>query len=124
MQIQINTDRNIQGHEALAERVRGTVAGALSRFSEHITRVEVHFSEENAKKRVQNDKRCLMEVRLEGRQPIAVSDQADTLGQAIDGAADKMIHLLESTFGRLHDHRSHMADLDGAEMPELKLPEA
>ncbi|MGE0113414.1 MAG: HPF/RaiA family ribosome-associated protein [Steroidobacteraceae bacterium] len=120
MQIQINTDHNIQGREALAERVRGIVSSALDRFSTHITRVEVHLGDENAKKGGQHDKRCMIEVRLEGRQPMAVTDHAETLGQAIGNATDKMTHLIESTLGRLHDHRNHMADLAP---PEVNLPE-
>ena len=42
MQIQVNTDHTIEGHgEALAARIRGVVENALSRVSDHITRVEV-----------------------------------------------------------------------------------
>ena len=48
MQIQINTDHNLRGHESPAESVRAAVEQALSRFSEHITRVEVHLADENA----------------------------------------------------------------------------
>lgn len=40
MKVQINTDDNVQGHEALAERVEAEVESALSRFREDITRVE------------------------------------------------------------------------------------
>ena len=46
MQIQVNTDHKIEGHEALAAQVRGVVKNALSRMSDHITRVEVHLSDE------------------------------------------------------------------------------
>ena len=110
MQIQINTDHNIEGREALATQVSGAVESALSRVSDHITRVEVHLSDENSSKSGQNDKRCMMEARLEGRQPIAVTHQAATLDEAVDGAADKLARLIESTLGRLHDQRSHRTD--------------
>jgi ribosome-associated translation inhibitor RaiA len=106
MQIQINTDRNIEGHEALAAQVRGVVESALSRISEHITRVEVHLSDESG----QNDMRCMMEARLEGQQPIAVTHQAATLDQAVDGAAGKLARLIESALGRLRDQKSHRTD--------------
>jgi hypothetical protein len=43
MQVQINTDHNIEGHEALAARVREIVESALSRISDNITRVEIHL---------------------------------------------------------------------------------
>jgi ribosome-associated translation inhibitor RaiA len=111
MQIQINTDHNIEGHEALAAQVSGVVESALSRISDHITRVEVHLSDENSNKKGGNDNmRCVMEARLEGRQPIAVTHQAATLDRAVDGAADKLTGLIESTLGRLRDQRSRRTD--------------
>ncbi len=111
MQIQINTDHNIEGHEALDARVSGVVENALSRFSEHITHVEVHLSDENSdKKGGHDDMRCMMEARLEGRHSIAVTHQATTLDEAIDGAADKLANLIESTLERQHDQERHRTD--------------
>jgi ribosome-associated translation inhibitor RaiA len=110
MQVQINTDHNMAGHEALAAQVSGVVESALRRFSAHIPRVEVHLSDESSHSRGQNDKRCMMEARLEGRQPIAVTHQAATVDQAVDGAADKLTRLIESTLGRLRDQESHRTD--------------
>lgn len=107
MQIQVNTDHSIEGHGALAVRIRGVVENALSRMSDHITRVEVHLSDENGDKQGQNDKRCMLEARIEGRQPIAVTYHAAALDQAVDGAADKLTRLIESTLGRQRDHNSH-----------------
>ena len=46
MQIQVNTDHTIEGHEALADQIRGVVENALSRMSDHITRVEIHVTDE------------------------------------------------------------------------------
>jgi ribosome-associated translation inhibitor RaiA len=117
MQIQINTDHNIEGHEALVAQVSGVVENALSRISDHITRVEVHLSDENSDKGGKNEKRCVMEARLERRQPVAVTHQAETLDQAVDGAADKLARLIESTLGRLHDQASRRTDPPA---PELK----
>jgi len=51
-----------------------------------------------------NHRRCLLEVRLAGRQPLAVSHQAGTLEQAVSGAIDRMKRSLESTLGRLAGH--------------------
>ncbi|RIK60088.1 hypothetical protein DCC62_28355 [candidate division KSB1 bacterium] len=105
MQIQINTDSNIAGREKLAAHFKAVVQDALSRFSAQITRVEVHLSDENShKKGGDDDKRCMLEARLEGLQPIAVTHQAATLDQAVDGAAEKLKKSLEHTLGRLHDH--------------------
>ena len=105
MQIQINTDSNIDGNEALAAHVKSVVTSALSRFSDQITRIEVHLSDQNADKSGQEDKRCMMEARLEGRAPTAVTHSAATVDQAVHGAAEKLKRSIESTLERLQDHR-------------------
>ena len=107
MQIQVNSDHNLKGGEPLSESVRATVEDALSYFSDRITRVEVHLGDENAGKSGNNDKRCMMEARLEGQPPIAVTEHAETIAQAIEGAAERLVHRLEHTLGRLQDRRRH-----------------
>ncbi|PTN12384.1 HPF/RaiA family ribosome-associated protein [Nitrosomonas aestuarii] len=104
MQIQVNTDHNIEGHEKFSDQVKAKIADALNRFSRHVTRIEVHVSDENSDKGGMNDKRCLIEARLEGRQPIAVTHQAATLDLAVNGATDKLKNAIESTLGRLDSH--------------------
>jgi Sigma 54 modulation protein / S30EA ribosomal protein len=106
MQIQFNTDHNIEGHEALAAQVCGVVESALSRISDHTTRVEVHLSDDSS----HNGKRCMMEARLEGRQPVAVTHQAATLDQAVAGAAAKLTRVIESTLGRLRHQKNCRTD--------------
>ncbi len=123
MKIQFNTDDHIKGKEALAAKVVATVEHALTRFSEHITRVEIHLSDENGDKNGQHDQRCMLEARLEGRQPVVVTDDAATLEQAVQGATHKMVRLLDSTLGRLHDHREKTSGLPlaGTEPTFLRL---
>lgn len=120
MQIQINTDHNVEGHEALAAHVKGIVESALRRISGHITRVEVHLSDENAQKGGDKDKRCVMEARLEHRKPVVVTHQASTLDLTVEGAAGKLARLIESAIGRLRDQKSHRTDppAPGQEAPE------
>ena len=115
MQIQVNTDHTIEGHEALADQIRSVVENALNRMSDHITRVEVHLTDESGPKSRENNKRCMMEARLEGRQPIAVTDEAATVDLAVNGAADKLARLIEHTLGKLHDERTHRTDPSPAE---------
>lgn len=109
MQIQTNSDHNIDGHAALKVHVTNVVEGALDQLSEHITRVEVHLSDENGTTKDQTggkgDKRCVMEARLQGYHPLAVTAHADTLHQSIEGAADKLARLVEKTLGRLNDRK-------------------
>lgn len=102
MKIQINSDNHITGREALVEQAEATVTSALGHLAEQITRVEVHLSDENGEKTGGRDKRCMMEARLEGHHPIAVTDEADSLDEAIAGAADKLKRSLDHTFSRLN----------------------
>lgn len=119
MKIQLNTDANIDGNEALAMQVSAKLEQALARFSEHITRVEVHLGDENGTKAGQQDQRCVLEARLEGRQPVAVTHHANTLDQALQGAAQKLARVLDGTLGRLQDHR---AKAPGLPVSETELP--
>jgi ribosome-associated translation inhibitor RaiA len=105
MQIQVNTDNNTEGREGLTRHVEAEVESALVRFSDRITRVEVHLSDENAGKAGGGEKRCVMEARLAGRKPVAVTVEHSTLPEAISSASKKLEHLLESTLGRLSDHK-------------------
>lgn len=103
MQVLVNSDHHISGGEDLTERVRGVVAGRLERFEGRITRVEVHLSDLNGKKLGERDKRCMMEARMGGMKPIAVSHEAPTLTEAIHAAADKLERAIEHALGKLED---------------------
>jgi hypothetical protein len=103
MQVQVHTDSSIHRNETLADAVETAVEDAVRRWTPRITRVEVHLSDVNRHKGGADDKRCLMEARLGGLQPIAVTHLAGTLPEAIDGAAGKLKKSLETTLGRLND---------------------
>lgn len=102
MQIQLNTDKNIQGTEALARDVETRVKESLERFATQITRIEVHLSDENGPKGGGDDKRCLIEARIAGRQPLAVSHEAPTVDLAIDGALERLVNAITSTLEKHH----------------------
>ena len=104
MHIQVNTDHNIEGSEELTRQVEMVVEGALGRFGNRITRVEVHLTDENSSQKPgEHDKRCVMEARMAGLQPIAVRAEGSTVNQALDGAADNLQKILKRTLGRLDD---------------------
>jgi ribosome-associated translation inhibitor RaiA len=107
MQININTDKTIERNKGLDEHVESVVQAAVSRFGEHISRVEVHLSDDNSQKSADGGNRCMLEARVTGYQPIAVSEHAATLHQAISGAADKLKRAVDSALGRLHDTQLH-----------------
>ena len=104
MTIQINTDKNLSVHEEYDNQLEALLTEELSRFDEHITRLELHLSDENGNKESQDDKKCLLEARLKGRQPIAVSALGNTYDQAVDSAIDKLKNSLETIIGRLRNH--------------------
>ncbi len=102
MQVQVHTDNHIEGKEGLAHWATESVKATLARFKDQITRVEVHFSDENSgKKSTLEDKQCTLEVRLEGHQPLVVKHHAANLNQALDGACEKMARLIGNTLGRI-----------------------
>jgi hypothetical protein len=105
LQIQIRTDNNIHVHDHRATELEAIVKHALRHCSNHITRVEIHLSDVNGGKPGQQDKNCVMEARLEHRQPMAVSELADTVGESVTGAAEKLARLVKSTLGRAADSR-------------------
>jgi len=101
MQIQVNSDNHIESSIRLEEWVCTTIESTLERYDEHLTRVEVYLRDENGDKPGPHDLSCRLEARPKGHQPVSVCDKADTLEQAIDGAAIKLEHALEHLFGKL-----------------------
>ncbi len=100
MHIQIQTDNHIEGYEALATWASGELTTALSHHKDQITRVEMHVGDKNALKGGPGSKRCMLEARLQGRQPVAVTHHADTLYQAVTGAAEKLNRVIDGALGR------------------------
>ncbi|QGX99199.1 hypothetical protein EI983_13355 [Roseovarius faecimaris] len=105
MHIEVSTDNSIKGSEAITAQITGLVQNDLAYLAEHITRIEVHLSDANADKSGPDDIKCVLEARLKGQQPMAVTDSASSLEQATRGAAGKMKSALESTLGKLTDRR-------------------
>lgn len=107
MQIQINTANNVPGREAVIDRVGESVRDRLSRFQDRLTRVEVHLGDEDGPGASDNDKRCVIEARPTGIDPVTVTGLGDSIDQATSGALAKMTVALERTFGKLSDRKGH-----------------
>ncbi len=104
MKIQVNTDGSIAGNDALTQQIEADVSAALERYGDRLTRVELHLSDENGPKAGHGvDKRCMIEARPAGLQPVAVTEHADTIERACQGATRKLRRLLDTTFGRIAD---------------------
>lgn len=104
MQIQFNTDSTIEGHERLQTYFTEELEKTLKRFDDKITRIEVHLGDENKDKFGTDDKRCMIEVRLAGLNPLAVTHNADTIEKAFSGASDKIKRVLGTTFEKMKSH--------------------
>jgi ribosome-associated translation inhibitor RaiA len=103
MIIQINTDKNIEGNGKFQDYFTSVLESKLGRYDK-ISRIELHLSDENAGKEAHADKRCLLEARLEGKQPIAVTNFAGTHEQAVDGAIDKLKASLDTILGKMKNY--------------------
>ncbi|RZJ30857.1 MAG: HPF/RaiA family ribosome-associated protein [Flavobacterium sp.] len=104
MQIQIHSDKTIEGSERLHAYLSGELETALARFESKIMRVEVQLGDENKDKFDTKDKRCMIEARLAGTGPIAVTHFADTVEKAFHGASEKLKHALGTTFEKMRNH--------------------
>jgi len=116
MQIQVNTDDHVEGRDALTSYVEGEINNALGRFSDRLTRIEVHLGDENAGKAGSADKRCMMEARPNGQPPLSVKHHAPSLDEAMHGALRKLKAVLDGKFSQLHDHKGSesIRDLSGS----------
>lgn len=103
MTIQLNADNNLHIHTEFADKLTDMLTDELSRFSENITRLEVHLADENGGKEGPDDKRCMLEARLEGRPPIAVTAHGDNYELATSAAIDKLTASLDTVIGKMRN---------------------
>lgn len=109
MQINVNTDNTITKHQGLDEHVESVVRASIGRFGDHVTRVDVHLSDENKEKKADGGNSCMLEARLAGVAPIVVHEHAADLHQAINSAGGKLARALDSAIGRLQDKQRNAA---------------
>ena len=106
MQVLLNTDPHTDGRHEMAEHVEAVVRGALDRFGEQVTRVEVHLSDANSHNKANPDEiHCHMEARLVGLDAVVTKDHDLTAHQAIRGAVTKLQRAVATTLskhGRRH----------------------
>ena len=104
MLIQINSDHHISENEQMVASFKSLIADALKYHSGNISRIEVHLSDENGEKGGINDKCCLLEARVEGKQPIAVTCQANSIDEALKNSLVKMDVSLKKVFEKMKSH--------------------
>jgi ribosomal subunit interface protein len=104
MQVLVHTDNHVDGSEELKTHVETEVAEALGRFGNRVMRVEVHLHDQNAHKMGERDKRCVMEARIAGLDPIAVTEDNETMHVAIAEAAKRLERTIDRTIDRQRAH--------------------
>lgn len=101
LKILIQTDKNIESSVGLEEHVRNTVSKAMAHFDERLTRVEVHLRDVNGEKFGDRDHECMMEARLRGLKPLAVTHADGNLHQAIAGASERLRNAVANLVARM-----------------------
>lgn len=100
MQIQFNY-ANVDSSSPLEQHVESALQSEIGRFADRLTRVEVHFADVNSQaKSGRPDKRCLLEARPSGRDPIAIESIGDSFYDAASDAAGKLGRALASRLER------------------------
>src|SRR5215475_9092384 len=100
MKIQVNSDKNITVDRTVISFVRTEVGRLLVRYKSQLTRVEVYLSDANSHKFGTHDKRCVVEVRPAGRNPMVATIDSGSVRSAIQGSLAKMQRALERYLGR------------------------
>jgi Sigma 54 modulation protein / S30EA ribosomal protein len=111
MMIQVNSDKGVVVDRELSLFVKTELRRALGKLAARLTRIEVHLSDlgSHSPGPPDQDKRCLLEARPAGQKPVSVSDKAETIEQAVRGAAGRLKRRLETRFGRAQDRHLRRA---------------
>jgi hypothetical protein len=104
MVVLFNTSGSINGSERTVVPFTDLITSELARYKEHITRIEAHLTDEDGRKKSVDDKRCVLEARIEGRQPVAVHGHGDTSLQAVESGIDKLKSALDTILGKNMRH--------------------
>ena len=104
MIFQFNTDRTIHGDQQQQEYFEALITHEINRYSSHISRIDVHLSDENGNKKGETKVRCLLEAQILHNPPIVVIEQSDTVELAVAGALRKLKTSLERIHERISSH--------------------
>nr|WP_314444123.1 HPF/RaiA family ribosome-associated protein [uncultured Sphingomonas sp.] len=106
MLFQFNSDNQVHGDTEVETRIQSLVEARLRNVQHRLTRVEVHVGEINGP-RGGVDKRCAVELRPNGLDPVTATDTADTIEQAAAGATDKAVAAFQRVIGRTTTRKGH-----------------
>lgn len=84
--------------DALDEQVRAAVEHENKHLADRLTRVEAHVHDDNGAKGGNRDKKCVLEARPRGMDPIAVTEEGDDLYHVVREASRKLARALTKRF--------------------------
>jgi len=101
MKMLVNSDSSIAMDAELAKNIVGEAAKILDRFSDRLTRVEIHLSDIDRGRTGKVDKRCLVEVRAtQMKQPLVASAQTKEITTSVNQAMGKIFRALNTSLGK------------------------
>lgn len=107
MQILINTDRHTTRSEELVTRIEAIAQKELKHQAAHLTRVEYHLSDVNSETRSgATDKRCLIEGRIAGRDPVTAEHRGEDIQQAVLEATRQLARGLDRVISKMQNPRN------------------
>ncbi|MDN5769155.1 MAG: HPF/RaiA family ribosome-associated protein [Humibacillus sp.] len=101
MHVEIHTDNTINGSDALTASVTDEVRESLEHHDGRVQRIEVHLADESAGRATEDDIRCLLTADLKGQSQVVASHHANSVEQAVTGAAHKLARAIEHRLGRI-----------------------
>lgn len=84
--------------DALDNHINEQVRHELRHFGDRITRVEAHVGDDNAAKRGERDRRCVLEARPRSMEPIVARAEGDDIYVVVREAARKLARALTTRF--------------------------
>jgi len=91
--------------EKLETFVNEQVSHAIRHHADDLTRVEVHLHDDNGEKAGANDKRCVIEARPAGGQPLIVDGTGEDELKTVASVAKKLERVVRNHFDKLRSHR-------------------
>ncbi|MEV4603955.1 HPF/RaiA family ribosome-associated protein [Amycolatopsis sp. NPDC049253] len=105
MQIHISTDRNLHGDAELIQGFETELESKLARFSDRLTRLDVHLSDEMGGGTDGEDLRCVIEAFPVAREPVVVTNRAGSVDDAFNGAVSRIERVLATLYSRAGHHK-------------------
>lgn len=102
IQVQFENENQTENDQELSAHIDATIKRATSHFRDRITSVAVHLNKKHIVS--DNNKRCTLETKLEGLQPIVTSYNSESFDHAVEGAAATLKATLAKDFGH---HKQH-----------------